>query len=115
MGVARAEHSNPHRDLLEQRHEGHEQVDPLLIGKSGDGDGEWHIGRRESEALEERGAVGCLGLEVVGIESRDDVRIGVGVPHLGVDAVEDSGECLAPVGQRYVHAAPELRREDLHA
>ena len=36
-----------------------------------------------------------------------------GVPHLGVDAVEDAGERVAPVCQRYVHAASELRREDL--
>ncbi len=115
VGVARAEHGDPHRDLLEQRHEGHEEVDPLLIGQAGDGDGEWNVGRREAEALEERGTVGRFGFEVVGIEPRDDVRIGVGVPHLGVDAVEDACECIAPERQRHVHAAPELRREDLHA
>ena len=76
VGVAGAEHSNPHRDLLEQRHERREQVDPLLTGQAGDRDGEWHVGRRETEALEERGTVGGLGFEVVGIEPRDDVRIG---------------------------------------
>ena len=90
-----------------------EQIDPLLPGQPAHQHQQRRAVGMQAEAGFERGAVHGAALQLAGGEGRGEQRVGLGVPHLGVDAVDDAVQRPGAGGDQPVEAHAEVRGLDL--
>ena len=116
MPVPRPEDAVAQAPRRERRHRGGDQVEALLVREARDRREQRDRGvALEAEGLQQRLLAPGLALRRGGAVAGGEERVGLGVPPLVVDAVENAVDHRGPLAQHAVQALAERGRADLLA